>query len=64
MYNPKELLTKEPAVIAGSVAVVLNVLVLLGVLDIDSDQIAGINAGTAAVLALFVRQSVTPNAKL
>lgn len=60
----KNILTKEPAVIAGAVTAVLNALVLLGVFTLTTEQLAGVNAALAAVLALCVRSAVTPNAKL
>lgn len=55
---------KEPAVVAGAVIAVLNVLVLLHVVTLTGDQLAAINTALVAVLSLFVRQSVTPNVKL
>jgi hypothetical protein len=55
---------REPAAIAGAVLATLQALVLLGFLALDEAQLAGINVALIAVLTLFVRQSVTPNAKL
>jgi hypothetical protein len=55
MGNPFE---KEPAIIGAAVVAVLNALVLLGVVSLTPEQIAGINIALVAVLGLFVRQSV------
>lgn len=63
-YSIRNVLTKEPAVISGAVLAVVNALVLLGAVAATSDQLAGANVAMVAVLSLFVRQSVTPNAKL
>lgn len=49
---------KEPAVISAALVAVLNALVLLKVIQLQEDQIAGINIALVAVLGLFVRQSV------
>ena len=57
MTNP---LRTEPAVVAGAVLAVLQALVLLHVLDLSVDQLAGISTALIAVLTVFVRQSVTP----
>lgn len=64
MYSPREILNREPAVLSGAVLAVLNVLVLLGVIALDADQLGAINTATALCLALFVRQSVTPTSSL
>ena len=56
----KERLFNEPALIAGAVAAVVNMLVVLGVpwfAELTGDQLAAINTAMAAVLAVFVRQS-------
>ena len=50
----------EPALISGAVVAILNAIVLLGWVDLSADQIAGINTALAAVVAVFVRQQVTP----
>lgn len=55
---------REPAVIAGAVIAVLNVFQILGFLNLSADALAAINTALVAVLSLFVRQSVTPNARL
>lgn len=61
MKNP---LRTEPAAISGAIVAVLNALVLLNVLNLTVDQISGINIAVIAVLTLFVRQTVTPNANI
>jgi chemotaxis protein CheY-P-specific phosphatase CheC len=63
-YSPKNLLNKEPVVLAAAVVVVLNTLSLLGVVTVSVDQLSAINAAVVTVLALFTRQSVTPNQKV
>lgn len=50
----------EPALVSAAVVAVLNALVLLGVVDLTPDQVAGVNAAVVAVLALVVRSRVTP----
>lgn len=55
---------REPAVIAGAVIAVLNMLQVLGFLNLTADALAAINTALVAVLSLFVRQSVTPNSKI
>jgi len=54
------ILNREPALFAGAVAALLNVLILLNVLSWSSDQVAAVNAFVAALLALLVRSRVTP----
>ncbi len=63
-YSPKNILEQEPAVISGAVIVAVNALTLFGVVAVSAEQLAGLNAGLAALLALFTRQTVTPTAKV
>lgn len=51
---------REPAVVAGAVLAVLQVLVLFNVIQVDEIQLAAVNTALVAVLSLFVRQSSTP----
>jgi hypothetical protein len=60
-YSPKAVFDKEPAVIAGAIRTVLYGAVLLGVVQLTVEQLAGIAVGLEVVLTLFVRQSSTPN---
>jgi hypothetical protein len=60
MFNPLEILNKEPVVIAGAVIAVINLLSLLNVLVLDADQLAALNTAMVAVLSLFVRAKVSP----
>lgn len=53
-------ISAEPALLSGALVAVLNALVLLNVVSLTADQIAGINVAFAAVLAVVVRQKVTP----
>lgn len=57
MSNP---LRTEPAIISGALVAVLNALVALSVITLTAEQISAINVALVAVLAIFVRQSVTP----
>lgn len=54
------IINREPVAISAAVVAVLNALVLLGVVHLTPDQIAGVNAAVVAVLALIVRSKVTP----
>jgi len=54
---------REPAAIAAFIAVAVNLALTFG-LKLSADQVALVNALVVAGLALIVRQSVTPNAKL
>ena len=59
-YDPRALLEKEPAVIAGALKSILWVGVLMGLFtELDETQLAGIALGLEVVLGLFVRQSST-----
>ncbi len=49
--------------IPAVVAAIINLAVLFGA-DLDADQIAGINAVIAAILALFSTGTVTANTRL
>lgn len=57
------ILGREPAAIAAFIAIAVNLAITFG-LSLSADQVALINALVVAGLALIVRQSVTPNAKL
>lgn len=59
MQNP---IKTEPVAVSAAVTAVLNVLVLLGVLALDADQLAAINTAVVLVLGLFVRTQVKPTA--
>lgn len=50
----------RPAAVSAAIVAVLNALVLLNVLELSGEQISSINIAAAAVLGLFVHQSVTP----
>lgn len=58
-----KLLKLEPAVIAGLVSAVLALFIAFGV-DLSQEQVGTIMAVVSAVLALVVRQAVTPNEKV
>ena len=59
MYSLKAILDKEPAAIAEAVRVVLPVLILLGVVHLNAEALAGIVLGLSAILTLFVRSAST-----
>ena len=52
---------REPALVSGLVTAVVALAVAFG-LDLTEEQVGAIMAVTAAVLALVVRQKVTPTA--
>lgn len=56
-----ERITGEPALAAGAVMAIINLLLVFGVLELTSEQIGAINTALAAVLAFVVRRSVTPD---
>lgn len=53
------LLKSEPAAIAGAIEAVLALVIAFGI-KLSVDQVGAIMAVVTAVLAVFVRQSVTP----
>lgn len=53
------ILGREPALIAGFIAIVINLAVSFG-LHLTADQVALLNAAVVAGLAIIVRQAVTP----
>lgn len=63
-YSITAIFQKEPAVIAGAIRTVLYGAVILGVIHLEAEQLAGIAVGLEVVLGLFVRQSSTPNVKV
>lgn len=56
------LIQKEPAVVAGAVLAVLNMLQALGMITLTADALSSINLALIAVLTLFVRQTSTSTA--
>ena len=64
IYDPRALFSKEPAVVAGAIRTVLYGAIILGVVHLTAEQLAGIAVGLEVVLGLFVRQSSTPNVKV
>lgn len=62
-YSIRNLFQKEPVAIAGAFRSVLYVIVLLGLLQLSVEQLAGIALGLELVLGLFARSQVTPVAK-
>jgi hypothetical protein len=58
------ILKTKPAAVSAALVALLNALVLLHVIDLSGEQIGGINVAIAAVLGLFVHQSVTPVANV
>lgn len=59
MYSIRNILEKEPVVIAGAIRSVLFVAVLLSFVGLDDKQLAGIALGLEVVLGLFARQAST-----
>lgn len=58
-YSITNLFTKEPVVIAGAVRSILYVLVLLGAVALNAEQLAAIAIGLEVVFGLFARQGTT-----
>ena len=56
------ILGREPALIAGAVDAIINLLIAFHVIALSGDQIAQINIALAAIFALIIRQAVTPMA--
>lgn len=50
---------REPALILGAVGAIITLVTAFG-LDLNGEQVAGINAATVAILSVIVRQKVTP----
>ena len=59
-YSPTAIFSKEPVVIAGAARSVLYVLILVGVLHLTVEQLAGIALALELVLGLFARSTTTP----
>ena len=53
---------REPALIAGAIAIAINLAISFG-LNLSVDQVSLINALVVAVLAIVVRQQVTPTSE-
>jgi uncharacterized membrane protein len=60
-YNPKNLLQQEPVAIGGGVTVLVQLLVLLHVVSLSAEQIAGITVAVVTLLTLLTRRKVTPS---
>lgn len=59
-YSLRNVLSKEPVVIAAAIRSVLFVLVLMSIITLDAPQLAGIALALELVLGLFTRASTTP----
>lgn len=53
------ILGREPTLIAGAIAIVINLAISFG-LNLTAEQVALLNGLVIAVLAIIVRQNVTP----
>jgi len=56
------LLGREPALFLGAIAAGVNLLILLHLVVLTGDQVAALNIFAAAIVAVIVRQNVTPTA--
>lgn len=56
------ILGREPALILGAISAGVNLLILLHVVVLTGDQVAALNIFAAAIVAVIVRQNVTPTA--
>ncbi len=59
LRNPLE---NEPVAVAAAIRAVLHSLVLLGIIVLDAEALAGISLAVELVLGLVLRSAVTPNA--
>ena len=62
-YSLRNIFTKEPVVIAGTVRSILYVIVLLGAIALDEKQLAGIALGLELALGLLSRGASTSTAE-
>lgn len=53
---------REPVLITGAVDAIINALIAFHVFILTGDQIAQVNIVMAAIIALVIRQIVTPTA--
>lgn len=60
MYALGNIFTKEPAAVSAAIIAILNVLQLVGVVNLDGDTVSAINIALVAVLGLLTRQNSTP----
>ena len=63
-YSLHNIFTKEPAVIAEALRLILFMAVLLEAVVLNEKQLAAIGIAAGALLTLFVRQTSTANANL
>ncbi len=61
LRNPLE---NEPVAVAAAVRAVLHSLVLLGIIALDAEALAGISLAVELVLGLLLRSAVTPNVRV
>jgi hypothetical protein len=55
-----ERLSGEPALLSGAVMALINLVVLLGMFGLTTDQLAGVNTALVALLAVVIRATVAP----
>jgi hypothetical protein len=60
MYSLSAILSKEPIVIAGALRSILYILVLAGIIAMDTELLAAVALAAEVVLGLFARQASTP----
>lgn len=53
----------EPALAAGAVMAIVNMLVVFQVWPMSAEQLSAVNTAVAAVLAVLVRHAVRPTVK-
>lgn len=56
-------LTREPNLVTGALTATFNLLVLLSVIDMSGEAIAGVNIAVGAWF-MFLRQFVTPSSEV
>lgn len=64
LYNPKNVLDKNPIQISGAVMACVNVPVVSGALDWSTPTVAAVNVALVAVLGLFISSKTANKATL
>lgn len=58
------ILGRPPALFAAAITAVLNAIVLIGVITLDTAQIAGLNVAAGALIALIAGTPITDHKAL
>jgi len=55
---------RPPALFAAAISAILNAIVLIHIVTLDAQQIAGLNVAAAAIIGLIAGTSLTDHAAL